>query len=84
YLVTIATSKELKPTSNSLYRRIDDSASRHKIFDNSYLMMLVVIDDRYERVTIYHRGVDLSTSHRLDEIKMAEKKKGPDNNEIRL
>ncbi|MFO5736462.1 hypothetical protein, partial [Klebsiella pneumoniae] len=59
-----------KTVSISIYGRIDDFATRQKIFDNSYLMMLVVIDDRYERVTIYHRGVDLSTSHQLDENKM--------------
>lgn len=80
--IAIVSTSTLKAASNSLYGRIDDFATRQKIFDNSYLMMLVVIDDRYERVTIYHRGVDLSTSHRLDEIKMAEKNKGPDITEI--
>lgn len=80
--VAIISSNTMKTTANTLYSRIDDMAVREKIFDNSYLLMLLVVDERWGRVTIYHRGVDLSSSYRLDDIKMAEKNKGTDITEL--
>lgn len=72
--IAIVSSETLKATTNKLYGNIDDPAVRQKIFDNSYLMMLVVVNERYERVTIYHRGLDLATTYRYDELKAQEKK----------
>lgn len=80
--VAIISSVTMKATASTLYSRIDDMAVREKIFDNSYLLMLLVVDERWSRVTIYHRGVDLSSSYRLEDIKMAEKSKGSDITEL--
>lgn len=80
--IAIVSSNTMKTTASTLYGRIDDMNVREKIFDNSYLLMLMIVDERWGRVTIYHRGVDLSSSYRLDDIKMAEKNKGSDITEL--
>lgn len=80
--IAIVSASTMKRTANALYSKIDDLAIRNKIFDNSYLLMLMVVDERWNRVTIYHRGVDISTSYRIDDIKLAEKSKGQDITEI--
>lgn len=80
--IAIISSNTLKTTASQLYARMDDMSVREKIFDNSYLLLLMVVDERWGRVTIYHRGVDLSSSYRLEDIKMAEKSKGADIGEL--
>ncbi|AEH03516.1 virion structural protein [Pseudomonas phage PhiPA3] len=80
--IAIISATTMKQTANALYAKMDDFNVRQKIFDNSYLLMLMVVDERWQRVTVYHRGVDLSSSYRLDEVKMAEKSKGQDITEI--
>lgn len=80
--IAIISSATMKTTASQLYSRIDDISVREKIFDNSYLLMLLVVDERWGRVTVYHRGIDLSSTYRLDDIKMAEKNKGTDITEL--
>lgn len=72
--IAVISNDTLRSTTNKLYGNIDDPAVRQKIFDNSYLMILIVVNERYERVTIYHRGLDLATTYRYDELKAQEKK----------
>ena len=44
--------------------------------------MLIVIDERWRRVSVYHRGVDVEMVYSFDEIKSSEKGKGPDMSEL--
>ncbi len=80
--VAIISATTMKKSANTLLAKIDDKNMRDKIFDNSYLLMLMVVDERWGRATIYHRGVDLSTSYRIEDIKLSEKSKGQDITEI--
>lgn len=80
--IAIISATTMKKSANALLAKIDDKNMRDKIFDNSYLLMLMVVDERWGRVTIYHRGVDLSTSYRIEDVKLAEKSKGQDITEI--
>lgn len=80
--IAIVSATTIKKSANTLFAKIEDKNMRDKIFDNSYLLMLMVVDERWGRVTIYHRGVDLSTSYRIEDVKMAEKSKGQDITEI--
>ena len=80
--IAIISSGTMKTTASQLYSRIDDMAVREKIFNNSYLIMLLVVDERWNRVTVYHRGIDLSSTYRIEDIKMAEKNKGADITEL--
>lgn len=58
---------------NKLFR-----TTKEDLFDSGYLMLLVVIDKQYERVNIYHRGVDTYTSLSIRDIKVSNKGSGPD------
>lgn len=80
--IAIISTTTLKKAANTLYAKIDDYEVRKKFFDNSYLLMMMCVDERWNRVTIYHRGVELATSWRIDDIKVAEKSKGQDITEI--
>lgn len=80
--IAIISATTLKKSANALFAKLDDKNMRDKIFDNSYLLMLMVVDERWGRVTVYHRGIDLSSTYRIEDIKMAEKSKGQDITEI--
>lgn len=80
--IAVVSATTMRQTASALYGKLDDPTTRRKIFDNSYLLMLLVVDEKWQRVTIYHRGIDLSSSYRIDEVKMAEKSKGQDITEI--
>lgn len=51
---------------------------RQKIFERTYLMMMAVIDDEWDRVTIYTRGIPESTSLSSRDMKNAQKNNGLD------
>ena len=51
---------------------------RQRIFDQTYGMILVVIDRNYERINMYHYGIAAGTSVGLRDIKVANKSGGPD------
>jgi hypothetical protein len=80
--IAIISSTTMKQSANTLYAKMDDINVRKKFFDNSYLLMMMTVDERWGRVTIYHRGVDMASSWRIDDIKVAEKNKGQDITEI--
>lgn len=80
--IAIVSTDTIRKSSSALYGKIENAAVRKTIFDNSMLLMLMVVDNYHQRVTIYHRGLDVSTTHRLDEIESKEKGKGSDITEI--
>lgn len=80
--IAIVSSETLKKATGKLFGNIESEAVRKTIFDNSYLLMLIVVDERWQRVQIWHRGVGLPTSHKFDEIERSEKSKGPDITEM--
>jgi hypothetical protein len=80
--VAIVSTETLKMATGKLFGKIEQESVRKAIFDNSYLLMLIVVDERWQRVQIWHRGVDLATTHKFDEIERMEKSKGPDITEM--
>ncbi len=80
--IAVITKETAKEMARNLYGKIDSLSVRKKIFEASYLMLLIVVDEQWERVTIYHRGIDQPTEVSLREIKGAEKGKGPDITEV--
>lgn len=62
--------------------RLKDYRTRERIFSNSTMMLMVVVDTEWEQVTIYHRGMDIATELSVKEIKSANKGSGPDVTEI--
>lgn len=80
--IAIVSSETLKKATGKLFGNIESESVRKTIFDNSYLLMLIVVDERWQRVQIWHRGLGLPTTHKFDEIERSEKSKGPDITEM--
>lgn len=62
--------------------KIDNAKVRHDIFSRSGLIMLCVVDEMYETVTIYHRGQNHKMELTFGECKTAAKGNGPNVMEI--
>lgn len=62
--------------------RLKDFKTRERIFDKTYMMIMVVVDPQWEQVTIYHRSLEIPTQVSIKELKTANKGSGPDVAEI--
>lgn len=62
--------------------RFSNYKHRQKFFESAYLMLIAIIDSRFEVVTIYHRGITLPTEVSFRELKRSAKKDGIDVNEV--
>ncbi len=69
-----------KSTADQLEQTVGGSLSdfnlRSRIFANSYIMLLFVVDTQWKTVTIYHRGIVNANELRLDDMKSATGKNG--------
>lgn len=80
-LIVIAsnTARELE---RNVGGRLKDVRTRNKVFQETYCMILCVVDADYEMVTMYHRGIAVPTELSFKELKISNSKKGPDVAEI--
>lgn len=62
--------------------KLNNTRIRQKAFENTYAMLIVVIDREWERVTIYHRGIDTATQVSVKDMKTMSNGKGPDVTDI--
>ena len=62
--------------------KLSNAAFRARVFDATYVMLMVVVDTDYEQVTIYTRGLAGSTTVSVKAMKNAAKGSGPDVGEI--
>ena len=62
--------------------KIDNFRAREKLFQITYSMLLLVIDTRWEMITIYHRSIAEPSMLSVREISNTTRDKGPDINEI--
>jgi hypothetical protein len=73
-------------TVEELEKRLSGSITsvnvRNKIFQSGHMMILIVIDKAYERVTFYHRDIAEPTELSLRDMKMANKDSGPNLTDI--
>ena len=58
--------------------KLSNMAIRQKAFENTYGMMIIVINRQYERVTFYNRGIAAASELSVKEISQVSKDKGPD------
>lgn len=56
--------------------------TRQRIFESTYVMLMVVVDTQWEQVTIYHRGISKPTEVSIKQMKAINKSSGPDVAEI--
>ena len=62
--------------------RLKDFRVRQRVFEETYLMLMVVIDPEWEQATIYHRGIALPTTISVKAMKQNNKKGGVDVGEV--
>jgi hypothetical protein len=58
--------------------KLSNFRTREKAFENTYAMILVVIDREWQRVSFYTRGIQSYTDLSYKELKHVGKDKGPD------
>lgn len=57
---------------------LKSSSNRKKFFENSYCMMLVVVDQMYNEVNIYYNGIEAVSTFKYEQIKRESKKDSTD------
>lgn len=70
------TAKRAEELSMELGNDLDDFATRQRLFEATYTMILFVVDTKWERVTFYHRSLDTFTRVSVDALKRANKQGG--------
>lgn len=75
FVMSEVVAKELE---QKLGGKLSNPAVRNKAFEETYAMILCVVDRDYERVKIYHRGIAAVTEVSIRDIKSSNKQKGPD------
>lgn len=73
------TRKDLERNING---RLSDFKVRQGIFQNTFSMLMAVVDPEWETITIYHRGIEMPTELSAKDLKTASKGNGPDLAEI--
>jgi len=58
--------------------RFNNPKGREKILEDTYAMIVAVIDDEWEQVTFYFNGIAYPSSMKINAMRNASKSKGPD------
>lgn len=78
----VCSKETIRTLEGEIGRELKDFKTREKIFAESYLMIIAVIDKDWDRVTFYHRGISLPTEVSLRDLRVSNKSTGPDVGEI--
>ncbi len=62
--------------------KLHNPSIRAKAFENTYAMLILVVDQERQRVTFYTRGISSSADYSVKDLKMANKGKGIDIGDI--
>ncbi len=75
--IFVISEETARSVESKLGGKLSNPRVRQKAFDNTYAMIIAVVDREYERVTFYTRGLNASTDVSIREIKSSGSK-GPD------
>lgn len=75
FIISSDVAKELE---TKLGGRLSNPKIINKAFENTYAMIIVVVDTEWERATFYTRNISTSANYSLKELKAANKNKGID------
>lgn len=75
FIISEAVAKELEI---KIGGKLSNLRIRERVFENTYAMIIAVVDREWERVTFYHRGISQSTDVAVKDLKGASKDKGQD------
>ncbi len=76
--IFIITEEVAKGIEQKLGGKLSSARIRQQAFENTYAMIIVVIDRDWERVTFYYRGITMPTEVSVRDLKSANKNKGID------
>lgn len=62
--------------------RFDNPKGREKILENTYAMVIAIVDDEWEQVTFYFNGIAYPSKLKINAMKSANKGKGPDVSDV--
>lgn len=71
--ITIISDSTRKELEYQIGGKLSDFNIRSRIFADTFMMLMFVVDAEYEHVTIYHRGMNMSTDMSVKEMKIANK-----------
>ena len=76
--IMIISSETLAEAEGEINGSMGNMRLRERVFKDTYLILLVVVDARWEQVTIYHRGIPLPTEIGFKELKSSKSGGGVD------
>jgi hypothetical protein len=76
--MVVLTARTAKEIESRLGGKLSNMKVRQQLFDETAIMLMVVINDDWGKVTIYHNSIDLPTGLSLTEVKNAAKGSGTD------
>jgi len=80
WIIDSVTQKEVE---RGLHGSLSDNYRlRQKLFAGSYMLLLIVIDSRWDVVTFYHRGIEDPTVYKIGDLKAANRAGATDVTEI--
>ncbi len=80
--MVVLTSRTVKEIESRLGGKLSNMKVRQQLFNETAIMLMVVVNDDWGKVTVYHNSIDLPTTLSLTEVKNAAKGSGPDIGEI--
>jgi len=80
--IIVLTEQTRRDLERNINGRLSDFKVRQGIFQNTFSMLMAVVDPEWENVTIYHRGIEMPTELSAKDLKSASKGNGPDLAEI--
>lgn len=75
-VITETTAKQLELAMNG--KSLKDFKAREKLFDNTALMILAIVDRNWKRVTFYHQSLARPLEVSFKDLKASNKGSGPD------
>jgi len=79
YVLSTATAAAIE---SKVGQKFSSAAGREKILENTYAMIIAVVDQEWGQVTFYFNGIAHPSTIRLNSLASASKNKGPDIGDI--
>lgn len=80
--IAVFTTQSLIQMENEAGGKLSSFKLREQIFARTGLMLMVVIDQKWEQISIYHQSIELPTTFNLAALKTANRGNGPDVTEM--
>lgn len=76
--IAVFSATTMKKLEASVGGKMDDFATREKVFKRTFTMVMLVVDTDFDQVTVYHRGVSKATNMPVSEYARSKSKGGSD------